>query len=262
MKKKKSLLRSEIYKNMVLEKRSCKKCGARIRRGSSFCHKCGAKLKKNPHETTKLLDLDELDTTLKDSLDRQVNEIESLQKRSEKNVLSEGHNLSENPAAIVTNDLSQQINSPVSIEQSTEDRKFKSSSNNSSSEDKLEITKQPSPTDAIGAALFNQVTTSSEPEKSDELTEMQDYNETTLSEVSDKENLEIKKDNFLDKPIEKPSVPLTSIYSEGEGTDRISSSTNRDFTQQSQVYQMPYLVFTLILFIFSIIILLLMIWIK
>lgn len=94
-----------------------------------------------------------------------MNEIESLQKRSEKNVLSEGHNLSENPAAIVTNDLSQQINSPVSIEQSTEDRKFKSSSNNSSSEDKLEITKQPSPTDAIGAALFNQVTTSSEPEK-------------------------------------------------------------------------------------------------
>lgn len=91
---------------------------------------------------------------------------------------------------------------------------------------------------------------------------MQDYRETTASEVSDKENLEIKKDDFLDKPIEKPSVPLTSIYSEGERTDRISGSTNRDFTQQSQVYQMPYLVFTLILFIFSIIILLLMIWIK
>lgn len=253
-----------MYKNMVLEKRSCKKCGARIRRGSSFCHKCGAKLKKNPHETTKLPDLGELDTTLKDSLDRQADEIESLQKRSEKNVLSEGDNLSENPAAIVTNDLSQQINSleSVSIEQNTEDRKFKSSSNNSSPEDKLEITKQPSPTDAIGAPLFNQVTTSSEPEKSDELTKMQDYSETTVSEASEKENLEVKKDNFLDKPIEKPSVPLTSIYSEGEGTDRISTSTNRDFTQQPQSYQMPYLVFTLILFIFSIIILLLMIWIK
>ncbi|RMG07471.1 MAG: zinc ribbon domain-containing protein [Acidobacteria bacterium] len=253
-----------MYKNMVLEKHSCKKCGARIRRGSSFCHKCGAKLKKNPHETTKLPDLGELDTMLKDSLDRQADEIESLQKRSEKNVLSEGDNLSENPAAIVTNDLSQQANSSesVSIERSHEHKKLTAPSNDSSLEGKIEVIKQHSPTDTTAAHLFSQVASTSELKKSDELTEMQDYSETTVSEASEKENLEVKKDNFLDKPIEKPSVPLTSIYSKDEGTDRISTSTNRDFTQQPQSYQMPYLVFTLVLFIFSIIILVLMIWIK